>query len=175
MDPERLRRRIGTVLQESYLFSGTVRRNIAQCDPGAPLERIMEAARLAGVHDMIMEMPMGYDSQLEERGQNLSGGQRQRMAIARALMANPSILIMDEATSALDYESELHIQSAMRQIARNRTVLIIAHRLSALRPCERILTLEKGALVQDGPPRNLMDEDGFFRRLCHSQMFREAS
>ena len=175
LDPERLRQRIGIVLQESYLFSGTVRQNIAQCDPGAPLERIMEAARLAGVHDVIMEMPLGYDSQLEERGQNLSGGQRQRMAIARALMANPSILIMDEATSALDYESELHIQSAMRQIARNRTVLIIAHRLSALRPCERILTLEKGALVQDGPPRELMDEDGFFRRLCHSQMFREAS
>lgn len=175
MDPDWLRRRVGIVLQESYLFNDTVRRNIAQCDPSAPLEAVIDAAKLSGIHDFIVGLPMGYDTMLEERGQNLSGGQRQRMAIARALVGTVSILIMDEATSALDYESELHIQQAMRRIAENRTVFIVAHRLSALRPCTRILTLDSGRVVQDGTPRDLLAQDGFFRKLCQSQMFQEPA
>ena len=174
MDPDDLRRQVGSVLQESSLFTGTVRENISLCDPYASLDRIILAAKLAGIHDDIMGWSAGYDTPIEERGQNLSGGQRQRVAIARAILSDPSILIMDEATSALDYESELHIQNSMEKISENRTVLIIAHRLSALRPCNRILTIDRGKIVQDGKPRTLMKEPGFFRELCRSQMFAEA-
>src|SRR5205814_3099348 len=112
--------------------------------------RVIHAAQLAGAHEFILELPHGYDTVLEERGANLSGGQRQRIAIARALVTNPRILIFDEATSALDYESERVIQANMRSICQGRTVFIIAHRLSTVRHTNRILTIDRGRIVEDG-------------------------
>ena len=136
-DPASLRRQIGVVPQESQLFKGTVRQNIALTDPGAPLEKVMHMAQLAGAHSFITDLPEGYDTIIGESGGGLSGGQKQRIAIARALMRDPRILIFDEATSALDYESERMIQSNMAAICSNRTVIIIAHRLSAVRDTDR--------------------------------------
>src|SRR5207253_7803489 len=134
-----LRRQIGVVLQENVLFNRSVRENIALADPTMPMDRVIAAAQLAGAHDFILEMPEGYDTVIGERGSSLSGGQRQRIAIARALTMDPRILIFDEATSALDYESERIIQQNMQQIAKGRTVIIIAHRLSTVRGSDRIL------------------------------------
>src|SRR6202023_831015 len=121
-----------------------VRENIALSNPGMPSEDVFAAARLAGAHEFILELPDGYDTMIGERGSTLSGGQRQRIAIARALVTNPRILIFDEATSALDYESERIIQQNMREICKGRTVLVIAHRLSTVRATDRIVTLEHG-------------------------------
>src|SRR5262249_11725193 len=149
-DPVWLRRQIGVVLQENVLFNRSVRENIALADPAMPIERVIAAATLAGAHDFILELAEGYDTLIGERGSTLSGGQRQRIAIARALVADPRILIFDEATSALDYESERIIQHNMKDIARGRTVLVIAHRLSAVRAMDRIVTLDRGRLVEDG-------------------------
>lgn len=169
IDTAWLRRQIGVVLQDNVLFNRTVRENIALADPGMPMPRVIEAARLAGAHDFILELPEGYDTQIGERGVGLSGGQRQRIAIARALVTNPRLLILDEATSALDYESEQAIQSNMRQIVKGRTVIIIAHRLSAVRDCDRILTLEKGRLIEDGTHDELMRNGGRYASLVRLQ------
>jgi subfamily B ATP-binding cassette protein HlyB/CyaB len=128
IDTAWLRRQVGVVLQDNVLFNRTVRDNIALADPAMPIERVIEAAMLAGAHDFILEMPEGYDTLVGERGSSVSGGQRQRIAIARALVTDPRILIFDEATSALDYASERIVHQNMREIARGRTVLIIAHR-----------------------------------------------
>jgi ATP-binding cassette, subfamily B, bacterial HlyB/CyaB len=160
-----LRRQVGVVLQENVLFNRTIRENIALADPGLPIERVIEAATLAGAHDFILELPEGYDTQVGERGTTLSGGQRQRIAIARALVTNPRILIFDEATSALDYESERAVQQNMRRIAAGRTVLIIAHRLSTVRSADRILTLERGRLVEDGSHDELIRSNGRYASL----------
>jgi subfamily B ATP-binding cassette protein HlyB/CyaB len=164
-DPAWLRRQIGVVLQESVLFNRTVRENIALADPGMPMERVIEAARLAGAHEFIAALPEGYGTMIGERGASLSGGQRQRMAIARALVANPRILIFDEATSALDYESEAAIQANMRRICRGRTVLLIAHRLSTLRNASRIVTIERGRIVEDGSHSQLLAAGGRYAKL----------
>src|SRR6202011_379998 len=131
------RRQIGVVLQENVLFNRSIRDNIALADPAMTMERVVAAAELAGAHEFILALPQGYDTVVGERGASLSGGQRQRIAIARALIGNPRILIFDEATSALDYESERVIQDNMRRIAQGRTVLIIAHRLSAVSLADR--------------------------------------
>ena len=144
LDPGWLRRQIGVVLQENILFNRTIHENIALGDPAMPRVMVMQAARLAGADEFIAQLPQGYDTMIEERGANLSGGQRQRIAIARALVTNPRILILDEATSALDYESERIIQENMRSIVRGRTVIIIAHRLAAVRPCTRIVGMQQG-------------------------------
>lgn len=151
-----LRRQMGVVLQENMLFHRSVRDNIALTDPGASLDTVVHAARLAGAHDFILDLPEGYDTVVGEHGASLSGGQRQRVAIARALLRNPRILIFDEATSALDYESERLIQANMRQICAGRTVLIIAHRLSTVRSADRIVVLERGQLVEQGNPAQLL-------------------
>src|SRR5262249_15054861 len=127
VDPAWLRRQVGVVLQENLLFNRTVRENIALSDPALPIADVIGAAKLAGAHEFILELPEGYDTPIEERGANLSGGQRQRVAIARALITNPRILIFDEATSALDAESEAVIQNNLAEMAKGRTVLIIAH------------------------------------------------
>jgi len=169
VDPAWLRRQVGVVLQENVLFSGTVRENIALTDPGMPMERVVQAAKLAGAHDFILGLPEGYDAVIGERGNSLSGGQRQRIAIARALINDPRILIFDEATSALDYESERIIQDNMRSIAKGRTVLIIAHRLSTVRMADRIITVEGGRVVEDGTHDELLGRGGRYARLHQYQ------
>ncbi len=170
-DPASLRRQIGVVLQENMLFNRSIRANIALADPGLPLEAVMQAAKLAGAHDFILELPEGYDTPVGEHGATLSGGQRQRIAIARALIANPRILIFDEATSALDYESERIIQQNMKAICRGRTVLIIAHRLSAVRDADRIIVLDRGRIVENGSHAELLThEAGHYSRLHRLQM-----
>jgi subfamily B ATP-binding cassette protein HlyB/CyaB len=169
VDPTWLRRQVGVVLQENVLFNRSVRDNIALSDPAMPIERVMAAATLAGAHDFILELPEGYDTVVGERGSSLSGGQRQRIAIARALVANPRILIFDEATSALDYESERVIQQNMRQIARGRTVLIIAHRLSTVRSADRIMTIDRGRLVENGTHDELIETGGRYANLYRLQ------
>ncbi len=170
VDPAWLRRQIGVVLQENLLFNRTVRENIALADPALSMEAVIAAAGMAGAHEFILELPEGYDSLIEERGANLSGGQRQRLAIARALITDPRILILDEATSALDAESESLIQANMRDIARGRTVLIIAHRLSALRLATRIITVEAGAVVEAGTHETLVAAGGRYAQLWRMQM-----
>jgi subfamily B ATP-binding cassette protein HlyB/CyaB len=169
VDPAWLRRQIGVVLQENVLFNCTVRENIALADPAMPMERVIAAAQLAGAHDFILEMPEGYDTVIGERGSSLSGGQRQRIAIARALTMDPRILIFDEATSALDYESERVIQSNMQQITKGRTVIIIAHRLSTIRRSDRIITIDRGRIVEDGTHEELVRTGGRYATLHRLQ------
>jgi subfamily B ATP-binding cassette protein HlyB/CyaB len=169
-DTVSLRRQIGVVLQENVLFNRTIRENIALVDPGAPIEDVIAAAKLAGAHDFILELQDGYDTMVGEHGSTLSGGQRQRIAIARALMGNPQILIFDEATSALDYESERIIQDNMKEICKGRTVLIIAHRLSAVRHANRIIVMEHGNIVEAGHHNELVDnQSGHYARLLELQ------
>jgi subfamily B ATP-binding cassette protein HlyB/CyaB len=166
---------VGVVLQENFLFNRSVRDNIALTDPGLPMERIMQAAMLAGAHDLILELPEGYDTVVGEHGHALSGGQRQRIAIARALVADPRILIFDEATSALDYESEAIIQENMAQIAKGRTVVIIAHRLSTLRAANRIYVLDKGQACEEGTHDELLKRNGLYDRLHRYQEGRSVA
>jgi len=170
VDTAWLRRQVGVVLQENLLFNRSVRENISISDPGKPLEVVIAAARLAGAHEFILQLPEGYDTVVGERGGALSGGQRQRIAIARALIGNPRILIFDEATSALDYESEHAIQANMRLICRNRTVIIIAHRLSTVRGANRIVTVEAGRVVEDGTHDELLSRGGRYAALHRIQM-----
>ncbi|KAA1189462.1 type I secretion system permease/ATPase [Pseudohalioglobus sediminis] len=165
IDTAWLRARVGVVQQDSFLFNRSVRENIAIADTGLPFDRIVEAARMAGAHDFILELSRGYDTVIEEQGANLSGGQRQRIAIARALVSDPSILIFDEATSALDYESERIVQENMGRIARNRTVIVIAHRLSTVRHCDEILVMDAGAIVEQGSHDALLAAGGYYARL----------
>lgn len=170
VDVSSLRRQIGVVLQENVLFNRTVRENIALADPGTSLEEVIQAAKLAGAHDFILELPEAYDTMVGEQGSSLSGGQRQRIAIARALMTNPRILIFDEATSALDYESERIIQTNMRAICRGRTVIIIAHRLSAVRDAQRIIVMDHGRIVEQGSHQELLERQaGHYARLYRLQ------
>jgi ATP-binding cassette, subfamily B, bacterial HlyB/CyaB len=170
LPPDWLRRQIGVVLQENLLFNRTVRENIALADPTLPMQAVLAAAELAGAHDFISKMQYGYDTVIDERGANLSGGQRQRIAIARALITNPRILILDEATSALDAESEEIIQRNMKLMANGRTVIIIAHRLSAVRQADRIITIEDGEITEQGKHDELLRADGTYASLYRKQM-----
>ncbi|MGX9729771.1 type I secretion system permease/ATPase [Janthinobacterium aestuarii] len=160
IDTASLRRQIGVVLQENILFNRSVRDNIALSDPALPIDAVIAVAKLAGAHDFICELPEGYDTMVGEHGTGLSGGQRQRIAIARALIGDPRILIFDEATSALDYESEKIIQDNMRGICAGRTVLIIAHRLSAVREAHRIVVMERGQVAELGTHDALLAQPG---------------
>jgi subfamily B ATP-binding cassette protein HlyB/CyaB len=169
VDPAWLRMQVGVVLQENFLFNRSVRDNIALTDPGLAMEQVIRAAQLAGAHEFILELPEGYDTMVGEHGCSLSGGQRQRIAIARALVANPRILIFDEATSALDYESEAIIQRNLSQISRGRTVFIIAHRLSTVRLAHQIYVMEKGEIVEHGSHQELLSLKGFYARLHSHQ------
>ncbi len=169
VDPAWLRRQVGVVLQENILFNRTVRENIALANPTIAMEKVIAAAELAGAHEFILTLPHGYDTIIEERGSNLSGGQRQRLAIARALITDPRILILDEATSALDAESEEIIQNNLARIAEGRTVMIIAHRLSAVRPCDRIITVEAGEITEAGSHEELIAAGGRYAQLHAKQ------
>jgi subfamily B ATP-binding cassette protein HlyB/CyaB len=168
-DPAWLRRQVGVVLQENLLFNRSVRENIALTDPGAPLEAVINAAKMAGAHAFICELPEGYDTVVGEHGSNLSGGQRQRLAIARALLTNPRILIFDEATSALDFETERIIRNNMKTICAGRTVIIIAHRLSAVRHADRIVAMDHGRIVEQGNHDALLQHGGYYAHLVSLQ------
>ncbi|WP_017471751.1 ABC transporter ATP-binding protein [Amphibacillus jilinensis] len=164
-----LRKHIGFVLQESFLFSTTIKENIAYGNPDASIEEIIAAAKRAQAHDFIMELPKGYDTMLGERGMGLSGGQRQRIAIARALLIDPSILILDDATSAVDMETEFQIQRALKEVMTNRTTFIIAHRISSLKHADEILVLEDGVIVERGTHDTLLNNGGPYQRIYDIQ------
>ena len=165
-----LRQQIGVVDQDTFLFGGTIRENITVGHPEATLEDVIEAAKQAGAHQFIKELPMGYETQIGEGGGMLSGGQRQRLAIARALLGNPRLLILDEATSSLDAESERIIQTNLNTILTDRTTLVIAHRLSTVRNADRILVLDKGILIESGTHDELMAKRGHYFYLNQQQL-----
>ncbi|MEB3147457.1 MAG: ABC transporter ATP-binding protein, partial [Sphaerospermopsis sp.] len=164
-----LRKQIGIVPQETIMFSGTIAQNIAFGQETFEMEAVEAAAKIANAHQFIMQLPAGYQTWVGERGVNLSGGQRQRIAIARAVLLNPQILILDEATSALDSESEALVKEALERLMSNRTVLIIAHRLSTVRKCDRILVLEKGQIVESGNHEELLALEGRYARFYAQQ------
>lgn len=169
IDPKWLRRQIGVTLQDDWLFNRTVRENIALRHPSAPMEAVVRAARTAGAHDFILGLPEGYDTMVSEGGRSLSGGERQRIAIARALLGDPPILIFDEATSALDDHSQKLVQDNLAAIRRGRTVILIAHRLSTVRDADRIHVLDGGRIVEDGSHETLLHRSGHYARLWAAQ------
>jgi ATP-binding cassette subfamily B protein len=169
LDLVHLRAGIGVVLQDNFLFRGTVRDNIACVRPDASFEQVARAARTAGADEFIERLPRGYDTILEENAENLSGGQKQRLAIARALLTDPHILILDEATSALDPESEVIIRHNLRRIASGRTVIIVSHRLSMLADAEVILVLDRGRLADLGQHEQLLARCATYRQLWNQQ------
>lgn len=168
-DPKWYRTMIGVVLQENYLFKGTIKENIAMARPNASMDEIIRVARISGADQFVSEFPEGYDTEVGERGSTLSGGQRQRVAIARALLVNPRILIFDEATSALDYESERIINANLEKIKQGRTTIIIAHRLSTVKDCDVIIALDKGEIVEAGTHEELMRKEGYYHHLYTQQ------
>jgi ATP-binding cassette subfamily B protein len=164
-----LRAAIGVVPQDTVLFNDTIRYNIAYGRPGATQEEIENAARLAQVHDFVLRLPDGYDTRVGERGLKLSGGEKQRVAIARTLLKDPRILILDEATSALDTHTEQEIQSALRDAARGRTTLVIAHRLSTVVDADEIIVLQEGRIAERGSHAQLIAEDGLYAEMWQRQ------
>ena len=175
IDKVHLRNSIGVVLQENYFFSGTVRENLSLTKRNATLDEIIAVCKLAGADDFVQNLPKGYDTMLEENASNLSGGQKQRLAIARALLTNPRILIFDEATSALDPESENVIQENLPMIARGRTVLIISHRLSIVSGADMTIVLDKGELADFAPHRELLSRPGVYKDFWSQQMERNMN
>ena len=163
------RSHIGLVLQEPYLFFGTIADNIAYGKPNASRQDIIAAARAAHAHEFILRLPQGYDSLVGERGQGLSGGERQRISIARALLINPRILILDEATASVDTETEQEIQKALDNLVQGRTTIAIAHRLSTLHKADRLVVFEQGELVEEGNHDTLMAKQGAYWRLYEAQ------
>ena len=169
IDLPHLRRSIGVVLQDNFLFRGTIRQNIAAARPDSPLDEVVEAARMAGADEFIDRLPRSYETMIEENGANFSGGQRQRLAIARALLLHPRLLIFDEATSALDPESEAIVQANLNEIARGRTLVIVSHRLTSLTCADSILMLERGVVLDFAPHSLLLQRCDSYRRLWQQQ------
>jgi ATP-binding cassette subfamily B protein len=169
IDLDHLRSNIGVVPQENFLFSGTIRENICAARPNASMDQVIRAAQLAGAEEFIERLPKGYQTYIEEGASNLSGGQRQRLAIARALLIDPPILILDEATSALDAESEAIVNANLMRIAKGRTVVIVSHRLSALAMADAILVLERGHFYDMGPHADLLDRCDIYKSLWYQQ------
>ncbi len=165
-----LRRQIAVVLQETFLFNTTVRENIRFGKPDAGDEEIIAAARAAHAHEFIEQLPNGYDTEIGERGVRLSGGQKQRLALARAILTNPRILILDEATSSVDAEAEYHIRQALKEVLRGRTALVIAHRLSTIRDADKIIALEEGRIREVGDHRDLLERGGLYSQLYRRQL-----
>lgn len=164
------RQQTGVVSQNEYFFRGTIRENLSFCKPSASLQEIVEACVVAGIHHVIMDMPMGYDTVLSEGGFNISGGERQRLAIARALVHKPKILLFDEATSALDTESERMVQERMESIRKNHTMLVLAHRLSTIKEADIIFVVDRGRIVESGSYDSLLESKGLFYHLCKQQL-----
>lgn len=167
---ESLRNNLSFVLQDVFLFNGSVKENIAYAAPGITDEQIVEAAKTACIHDFIVSLPDGYDTQIGERGTRLSGGQKQRIAIARAILRNSPILVLDEATSAVDTETETHIQEAISNIAGSRTLIVIAHRLSTIKKADKILVLSGGSIAEQGSHEELIERKGIYYNLCTNQI-----
>jgi len=167
---ESLREQVGIVLQETQLFAGTIRENIAFGDPDATLEEVIAAAQAAQAHDFIMASPDGYEMQVSERGVNLSGGQKQRLAIARALLVNPRILILDDATSSVDYQTELKLRQALDRLMEGRTSFIIAQRVSTARDADLILVLDQGKIVAQGSHEELLEQSPLYAEIYYSQL-----
>ena len=168
-----LRKQVALVTQETVLFNDTVLYNISYGRPDATIAEVEEAARVAFAHDFIMELPAGYETIVGERGIFLSGGQRQRLAIARAVLADAPVLILDEATSALDAESELLVQRALANLIRDRTTIVIAHRLSTVRRADQIVVMERGEIIEIGPHAELLARNGKYSRLYELQFANE--
>ncbi|EHR01325.1 peptidase domain-containing ABC transporter [Bradyrhizobium sp. WSM471] len=168
-DVDHLRRNVGVVLQENFLFSGTIRENIAAAKPDATFDEVVRAARLAGAEEFIDKLPRGYETYIYEGSPNLSGGQRQRLAIARALIVDPPILILDEATSALDADSEAIVNANIARIAHGRTLIVISHRLSSLVKCDAIVVLNRGVIDDVGRHEELLERNDIYSGLWHQQ------
>ena len=166
---ENLRSVFGMVLQDTWLFEGTIIENIAYGRKGCSREEVIDAAKAARVHHFISTLPDGYETMLEENGENISQGQRQLLTIARAILANPSVLILDEATSSVDTRTEVHIQKAMNTLMNGRTSFVIAHRLSTIRDADVILVMNNGTIVERGTHGQLLAQNGFYRELYASQ------
>jgi ATP-binding cassette subfamily B protein len=170
LDLDDLRRNIGLVFQESFLFSNTVAANIAFGHPEATLTQVEAAAKVAAAYDFIAALPHGFDTVLGEGGLDLSGGQRQRLAIARAVLLDPAILLLDDPAAAIDPHTEHEILAAMDQAMQGRTNLVIAHRLSTLRQCDRVIVLDQGSIAQHGTHAELMEAEGHYRHAAQSQL-----
>jgi subfamily B ATP-binding cassette protein MsbA len=168
---ESLRKQMGTVNQESFLFNDTIFNNIAFGKPGATEEEVVTAAQIANANEFILNTEHGYQTYVGDRGNRLSGGQRQRVCIARAVLANPPIMLLDEATSALDTESEKLVQDALNNLMKNRTSIVIAHRLSTIQHADMIVVIDKGEIIERGNHFELMSQNGLYRRLIDMQTF----